>query len=159
MEIIAGIRQFFYPREFRIGVIERAAELESNLKDLVEALQHLPPPSSSEEGDQDSFLADIATGLWRLRGKMVDMSNEVPTDDVKWTKRYFESVWDALTSADIRVVDHTNTPFDSGLSLKSLAFQPTPGLTREMVIETIKPTVYKGQRKIQMGEVIVGTPA
>jgi hypothetical protein len=44
------------------------------------------------------------------------------------------------------------------MSLKVLCFQPTPGLRRERVIETIKPTIYFKGKTIQMGEVIVGKP-
>ena len=44
------------------------------------------------------------------------------------------------------------------MSLKVLAFQPTPGLTRERIVETIKPTIYFADQTLQMGEVIVATP-
>jgi len=44
------------------------------------------------------------------------------------------------------------------MSLKVISFQPTPGLGRERVIETIKPTIYFKGKAIQMGEVIVGRP-
>jgi hypothetical protein len=44
------------------------------------------------------------------------------------------------------------------MSLKVVAFQPTPGIGRERVIETIKPTIYFKGKAIQMGEVIVGRP-
>jgi hypothetical protein len=39
-----------------------------------------------------------------------------------------------------------------------MSFQPTVGLTRDMIIETIKPTIYFKDNLVQTGEVIVGTP-
>jgi hypothetical protein len=44
------------------------------------------------------------------------------------------------------------------VGLRIAAFEPSPGLTRNRVIETLKPSVYHLDRMLQMGEVIVGTP-
>jgi len=49
--------------------------------------------------------------------------------------------------------------FDYGLPLKVVTTQPTPGITKESVIETIKPTIYWQKQIIQMGEVVIATPA
>jgi hypothetical protein len=42
--------------------------------------------------------------------------------------------------------------------LNVATYEPTEGITRETVIETIKPSVYWEDKCIQNGEVIVGTP-
>ena len=59
---------------------------------------------------------------------------------------------------DIR--DHTNEPVPEygSIGLSVLAYQPMPGISRERVIETVKPSVYVDGRLLQMGQVIVGTP-
>jgi hypothetical protein len=54
--------------------------------------------------------------------------------------------------------DWVNQPYDTGLPVKVLSFQPTPGLDRDTVIETVRPTVIWKDRLLQSGEVIVGTP-
>jgi hypothetical protein len=58
----------------------------------------------------------------------------------------------------VKIYDHTGEEFDAGRSIKVLAYQPTPGLTRERVTDTIKPTIYVHDDLVQIGEVIVGTP-
>jgi len=72
--------------------------------------------------------------------------------------RHLESTWDALGEAGVEIQDHTNDRFDSGQSLKVLAFEPTEGVAEERVSETVKPTVYFKGSVIQRGEVIVATP-
>jgi len=102
-------------------------------------------------------LAEIATGLWRLRHKMLRPGSDEPVEGMESAYRHLESLWDTLTEAGVRVHDHTGEPFDSGLPVRTLAFQPAE-VQRETVIETIRPTVYLAEQRIQLGEVIVGTP-
>ena len=104
------------------------------------------------------MLADIGTGLWRLRQKMVKPGTNLPLDEMRRPYRHLESVWDALVQAGAEIQDHTDKPFDPGMSLRVISYQPTPGVRRERVIETIKPTIYFKGKPIQMGEVIVGRP-
>jgi hypothetical protein len=63
-----------------------------------------------------------------------------------------------LTAAGIEVIDHTDTPFEAGMQVKVLAFEPRPGISRDRIVETIKPSVYHRSQLIQMGEVIVASP-
>src|SRR5205823_4748853 len=102
--------------------------------------------------------ADVGTGLWRLRQKMVQPGTDRPLDEMRRAYRHLESIWDALVQAGVEILDHTGALFDSGMSLRVIAFQPTPGLGHEKVIETIKPTIYYAGQPIQVGEVIVETP-
>jgi hypothetical protein len=72
--------------------------------------------------------------------------------------RHVDRLWESLEQAGLSIQDHTNQPFDSGQSLDVLAFQPTAGIDREVVIETIRPTVYLQDHRIQIGQIIVATP-
>lgn len=138
---------------------------------LTEALERQTKPSeskaagsfSSSEGHRETrefwgFLADISTGLWRLRQKMVQPGADRSLEEMRRAFRDFESVWDTLTQAGIKIQDHTGTAYDPGMLLRVIAFQPTTGLSGEKVIETIKPTVYYKDNSIQIGQVIVGIP-
>jgi hypothetical protein len=58
----------------------------------------------------------------------------------------------------VKIQNHTSEPFDSGQSLEVIAFQPTAGISRDVVVETIRPTVYLKGIRIQMGQVVVATP-
>jgi hypothetical protein len=44
------------------------------------------------------------------------------------------------------------------MALKVISFEQTPGLSREEIKETIKPSIIWQGRLLQTGEVIVGTP-
>ena len=159
MRFIAGLRQWAFPREFRIPPSPYAHELEDILN-LVRAAIATPPQErpTAADGDRLKLLADVGTGLWRLKQKMVKPGTDQPLDEMKRAFRHLESVWDALSQAGTEIQDHTDNAFDPGMSIKVIAYQPSPGLTREKIIETIKPTIYYNGRLIQMGEVIVGRP-
>jgi hypothetical protein len=173
MKILSDLRQWRFPREFRISRPVWPEEMLAGMRELKELLsqptretESRPEPSTAPERPADEtmsrehlrFLADVATGLWRMRLKMIEPETQDPRDDMKRVLRHMEAIWDALNQEGLLVQDHTGSPFNSGMWLRVVAFQPTAGLGREKVIETIKPSVYFKGRPIQMGEVIVGTP-
>ena len=154
----AGLRQHWFPPEFRIRPPEWPAELAALLSGLEERGSQSAASAPSSGGPPVEMLAEVATGLWRLRQRMVEPDSGRPLEEMRRAFRHLESVWDALAAAGVEIQDHTGTPFHTGLALDVLAFQPTAGVERERVIETIKPSVYFKGRAIQMGQVIVGTP-
>lgn len=99
----------------------------------------------------------IATNAWRARSKMVDASGE-PKDEMRRAFRHVEGIVDALKAFGVEILDITGKPFDSGMALKVVSFEPTAGLTKEEIKETIKPSVTMQGHLIQVGEIIVGTP-
>lgn len=122
------------------------------------ALALSPATLVVNEAEYRRLLTDMATNLWRLKQKMLRPGTGEPLEEMRRAYRSFEAAWDALLSAGVEVQEHTGSPFNSGLLLHVLAFQSTPGLEQETVLETIRPTVYYKQQLIQPGEVIVGTP-
>ncbi|MFB9907496.1 hypothetical protein [Allokutzneria oryzae] len=95
-------------------------------------------------------LADVATAVWRLSTKLADESSPA--------RRHAQTAMDALAEAGIEVQSYRDQGFDPGLAIRVLAFQPRPGLARETIVETVRPTIYLHGKVIGMGEVIVGTP-
>lgn len=150
------LRQLRFPPEFRIGEPIWPDPWLETLQKLAEAPRAVEPPA--DERERTRFLADLATGVWRLRSKMVEAGTQRPKEQFRREYRHLESIWDLLAQSGMEIQDHTGKPFDSGQALKVLAFQPTPGARRERVQETVKPTVYFKGRHIQMGEVIVESP-
>ena len=155
----AALRQYWFPPEFRIAPPAWPTNFDSLLGRLGAEGAPSPAPAQSTGGPSAEMLAEVATGLWRLRQRMVDPDSGRPLEEMRRAFRHLESVWDALAAAGVEVQDHTGMAFHTGLALDVLAFQPTAGVERERVIETIKPSVYFKGRAIQMGQVIVGTPA
>jgi hypothetical protein len=107
--------------------------------------------------DWQLLLADLATGLWRLRRRMALLEREESGELARF-RRDLEALADRLSAAGVEILDHTGEPYEPGKSLRVLTFQPTPGLERETIGETVKPTVYYQGQWLQMGEVIVATP-
>jgi len=103
-------------------------------------------------------IADVATGIWRLRRRLGRLEAAAPSPELRGMIRDMDALWDALSQAGVEVLDHAGAAYDPGLAVKVAAFQPTPALDRERIIETIRPTVYLKDEWIQMSEVIVGTP-
>ncbi|MBE1531185.1 nucleotide exchange factor GrpE [Actinomadura algeriensis] len=169
-----ALRQWRYPREFRIPApawpadalaeFTELARLElANLEAAAEAAaaKAAPPaaatvvdaPVPEPAGLTGRSLADVATSVWRLRARIERMD-----DPPRALVRHLESAWDAFADAGVEIKDHAGEPFDHGLAMSVAAYQPTPGLHREQIIETVRPGVYLGDRSVQMAEVIVGTP-
>jgi len=103
-------------------------------------------------------VSDIATNAWKAKTKMLDAITGEVRDEMKRVYRHIESILQALQDMEVEVKDHTGNAFDYGLPLKVVTTQPTQGITRESVSETIKPTVYWQRQIIQMGEVVIATP-
>lgn len=157
MSLRAVLRQLRQPPEFRIPELTWPA----GVPVLLDELQQRPGAEARLQKTperQARMLADIGTGLWRLRQKMQKPGTNQPLDEMRKAFRHLESVWDALAQSGVEIHDYTDRPFDQGLSLRVIAYQPTPGLARQRIIETIKPSIYRGSEMLQMGEVIVGTP-
>jgi len=104
------------------------------------------------------MIANVGTGLWRMRQKMVNSDTNEPLEEMRRVYRHFESVWDSIRQAEVDIQDHTNDLYVSGMGLNVISFQPTAGIEREVVTETLKPTIYFKGLRIQKGEVIVATP-
>lgn len=103
-------------------------------------------------------LADIATNVWKAKAKMLDSSGET-REEMKRVYRHVEGVLESFKEIGLEVKDHTGDAFDYGLPLNVVTTQPTQGITKESVIETIKPTVYWQKQILQRGEVVIATPA
>ncbi|UGT42411.1 hypothetical protein LTV02_03040 [Nocardia yamanashiensis] len=105
-------------------------------------------------------LAELATGVWRLRGKL---DGARPDEDVRKllrsVARQLDSMTDALADAGVQVQSHTGEFFDAGQSVEVIAFEASEAVQRETVAETVTPTVYVDDRMVQMGQIIVATPA
>lgn len=104
------------------------------------------------------LLADIATGMWRIKNKFSAVGvNDLP-NEIKKAYRHVESTWDALASAKVEVRNHTKEKYVAGMALNVIAFQPSSSIRTEMITETIKPSIFYNGKLIQRGDVIVETP-
>lgn len=154
------INQFIYPKEFRILPMEMPFEELKQLEELIKNLSKSEAQTGetivTQELNKD-FLAEVSVGAWRLKKKMTDPKSGEPLNEMSRAYRHLDSIFITLKNEGIEIQDHDGQPFDPGLSLKVLTYQPLPNIDKEYVYDTIKPSVYLNGDRILMGEVIVAT--
>jgi hypothetical protein len=161
MQVLRDLRQLLHPKEFRIPAPVLPPDLAEAVRILERTLSAVPRQAeAAPQGIDGETLAAVGTGLWRLRRRMLEPGTDRPLDEMRRAYRHLESVLDALEQVDVKIYDHTGDVVPKGgvLKLDIIAFQPTAGVQRETVIETVRPTIYYQGRMLQMGQVIVGTP-
>lgn len=147
------------PKEFEIPSVEYP-----DADQVTEAVLKIQQSMLAETNRNGGFeklekaLAEIATQAWRARSKMIDSASGEAREEMKRVFRHIEAILEKLREVGLELKDHTGDVFDYGLPLKVVATQPQPGIARENVIETIKPTIYWQDRIVQMGEVVIATP-
>ncbi len=160
MKIIYRVKQLKYPKEFRIFPLEMPFAELRQLEGLIKNLSKSNPNSSGATISQEinkEFLAEVSIGAWRLKKKMTDPKTGEPLNEMSRAYRHLESIITTIEREGIEIQDHDGQPFDAGLSLKVLTYQPLPNIDKEFIYDTIKPSVYLKGERILMGEVIVAT--
>ena len=107
----------------------------------------------------DAPLAALATNIWRAQSRMIDPKTGEPREETRRLYRHIEGALESFTAMGVRLSDWLGQPYDSGLPVKVISFQPFPDVTRDTVIEAVRPTVFWQDRLLQVGEVIVGIPS
>ena len=154
-----GLRQQIrYPKDFRIAAPEwpHFSESLDGIVDLLRSPSSLATTKSEKEEELLDMAVDVGTLVWRIQQRL-SAASELPTE-LRRVSRDLESTWDALTQRGIEIKDHTGQDYAPGMALRVITSQPVAGLTRQQIIETLKPTIYHRDRIIQMADVIVGVP-
>ena len=104
------------------------------------------------------LLCLIATNAWKARGRVIDKESGEPRNEMKKISRNIENILDSIKEFGIEIKDRTGEDYDYGLPEKVIATRPTDGITRETVVEMIKPTILYQGKIIQYGEVELAVP-
>ncbi|GAA4861306.1 hypothetical protein [Saccharopolyspora cebuensis] len=112
-----------------------------------------PEPAPADLDDRT--VAEVATRMWRVLKRF---SGDEESRAQRMAVRDLTAISDRLGEAGVHVQGHDGISWDPGMSLKALAYEPRPHLERETVVETERPTIYRGERCIQFGHVIIGVP-
>jgi len=105
-----------------------------------------------------TVLVEIATNAWKARSRLAGSGQGEQPPEFRRLERNIEAIIDSLAKFEIQAQDHTGEAFDFGLPIKVVASQPQPGINREVVTETIRPTVTYRGKILQRGEVVIATP-
>ncbi|WNV85578.1 hypothetical protein [Umezawaea sp. Da 62-37] len=149
----AELRQRRHHRPFRIAEPEWEGGHRDRLRLLIADLAEAASVAETTALDE-SALATAATNLWRARKRIAREDSR----GARQVGRYLLASQEALDSAGVVVQDHDGDDYHPGLSLEVLVFQEEPELKGEKVLETVRPSIYLGDRRIRMGQVIVGRP-
>ena len=108
-------------------------------------------------------LASVATSTWRMRSRLWGQQDQEPVvsvtpEDIKRLQRSVDAIFTALKEAGVEIRDRTGEPFDYGLPEKVVATKQKQGINKELVSETLLPTIYWRDCLVQKGEVILSTP-
>lgn len=119
-----------------------------------------PPPQDGRLRFEfrSTLIVDLANVAWSLQRKSRDPITNERKEEFRSIARYIEQLSECLEELGVKIQNHTNEAFDSGQSLEVIAFQPSAEISDDVVIETIRPTVYLKGIRIQMGQVVVASP-
>lgn len=115
-------------------------------------------PAALPENLKHSLCA-LVTHVWRAKAKLVDSATGEPKEETRRAYRHVEAAIETFTQMELTMSDWIDQPYDPGLPVKVLTFQPMAGLMRDTVVEAVRPTVIWKDQLLQLGEVVVGIPA
>ena len=125
--------------------------------------ESVPTPAPAAGIDSSSALsgsiASIVTNLWRAKAKMVEADTGEPKEETRRIYRHVEGALETFQQLGVTITEMLNQPYDAGLPVKVLTFQPAPDIQRDTILEVIRPTIIWKDTLLQMGEIIVGIPA
>ncbi|TDV35436.1 hypothetical protein [Actinophytocola oryzae] len=150
----AELRQRRHHRAFRIPPPVWDEPVRAQLAGLIAATKPSGDPRSELD---DRALAAAVTDLWHAERKL-GQPTENPLTLTRQATRYLRGCRRMLADAGLVIQDHDGDLLHHGRSITVLVSHEDPALTDELVLETVKPTIYLRDRRIQKGEVIVGRP-
>jgi hypothetical protein len=125
---------------------------------------HVSAEAGTETAQRGPMVLDarvfgaLGTNAWKAKARLSKMDTS-GNADLSRIERHVDAMLESLQALGLEIKDHTGESFDYGQSLKVAASQPKPGITREVVSETIRPSIYLRGRLLQQGEVVIDVPA
>ena len=101
---------------------------------------------------------DIAIHAWRAQRRMVDRSNGEVKEEHRAIHRSVAGILETLREFGFNVRDREGEPYDYGLPEKVVAAEKRVGLGREMVAETLRPSIFFGSQLARAGEIVIAVP-
>lgn len=142
---------------------EHLRHLQRALDELTAATRPADPPPAGaadqappEPALDEAALAEAATYLWRARHKLA-LLGDTPKQ-ARQANRFLGTTQDALAGAGLVIQDHDGAAYHPGQSLEVIVMVHDPEVSGETVVETLRPSIYLGDHRIQMGQVVVGCP-
>jgi hypothetical protein len=101
---------------------------------------------------------DVAIHTWRMQRRMTDRVTKEVKEEHKTMYRSVAGILEALTGMGFTVRDREGDFYDYGLPEKVVAAEKRAGISREMVVETIRPSIFYGDQLLKPGEIVIAVP-
>lgn len=105
-----------------------------------------------------STFCEIAIHAWRMQRRMTDRMTKEVKEEHKAMHRSVAGILEALTGMGFTLRDRESEFYDYGLPEKVVAAEKRAGISREMVAETIRPSIMYGDQLIKAGEIVIAVP-
>ena len=165
-----------------LGLNRPATEFDEVLKQIMQV--SVAKASSADAQDRDGArsteqankilaemaqqLATLATIGWKMQKRVMypasgEIRDNFDKSDGRKLGRDVQSLLALLSEMGLTIRDRTGQSFYYGMPEKVIDAKPQPGITKERVFETLRPTVtwttnFWKEAMIQKGEVIIQTP-
>lgn len=105
-----------------------------------------------------SAFCEIAIHAWRMHRRMTDRMTKEVKEEHKAMHRSVAGILEALTRMGFTLRDREGEFYDYGLPEKVVAAEKRVGINREMVVETIRPSIMYGDQLLKPGEIVIAVP-
>ncbi len=124
------------------------------------------PRESVDPTERQEFmkaLIQVAGQTWRLGTLLFDSDSgeskaELSSQDIRKLSNAVESMQEVIKSLGIRVIDRCGKDHDDGLPEIIVTEEPREGISKDLIIRTIRPTIMWGQTMVQRGEIDIAVP-
>lgn len=101
---------------------------------------------------------DMTIHSWRAERRLKDRATGEVKDEHRLIHRSIVGILDSLAELGFQLKDRENEPYDFGFPEKVVASDKRAGLQREIVAETIRPSVFYNGQLLREGEIIIAVP-
>ncbi len=129
----------------------------------VMALKHLAVEEwvadvQEHQSKSAAAFCEIAIHAWRMQRRMTDRVSKEVRDEHKAMHRSVAGILETLTGMGFSLRDREGEFYDYGLPEKVVAAEKRAGISREMVAETIRPSILFGDQLVKPGEIVIAVP-
>lgn len=146
--MVASLRQWFYPKEFRIkgsGLSTKNWDLNEEINRLEDIIKEFV---DSGQVDTD-FIKDIATSVWRLEKRMEHVADH---NKVAKVTNALNLMKDILNKQKIEIEDYTGKTWGSPYkesTIEVIGGDPTG------IIRMVEPRIFYDGKILQHGKIVI----
>jgi len=151
--MLGSIRQWFYPKEFRIKA-SRVPIKNFSIKEVIQKFEGLVKGVSeiSTSKTNTSFIKEVATSVWRLAKRMEQYSDN---PEFSRAKRALNLMKDVLKEYKIEIKDFTGKPWRPPYD--EMPWDDVKGgpMQKEGIIRMAEPQILWHGALLQRGKIII----